>query len=102
MLVGGKVASFTETIFLSQRVLFWEGEPWFFFEEEVGIVLFNLNNVVSVEKEASLRTFEDFHHFFEKTQTWIFVKNCSDARADDISCFSQNAKIFEIKKQWTT
>ena len=64
---------FTETIFLSQRVLFWDGETWFFFEEEVGIVLFNLNNVVSVEK-ASLRTFEDFHHFFWKDSNLNFCQ----------------------------
>ena len=33
MLVWGKVASFTETIYLSQRVLFWEGDTCFFFRK---------------------------------------------------------------------
>ena len=54
---------------LEPKSAFLRRRNMIFFEEEVGIVLFNLNNVVSVEKEASLRTFEDFHHFFEKTQT---------------------------------
>ena len=82
-----------ESIFLSKKALFWEGETWIFFRQEFRIALWP-NDVVSVGTKASLRTFEDFRNCFEKSQTWIFVKKWSDARADDIFCFSQNSKIF--------
>ena len=73
MLVGGKVASLQKPSSWAKEC-FFEKEKHDFFEEEVGIVLFNLNNVVSVEKEASLRTFEDFHHFFWKDSNLNFCQ----------------------------
>ena len=65
-----------------------------FFEEEVGIVLFNLNNVVSVEKEASLRTFEDFHHFFLKRLKLEFLSKIAQMLGLMISPVSVRIRKF--------
>ena len=78
---------------LEQKSAFLRRRNMNFFRQEFRIALWP-NDVVSVGTKASLRTFEDFRNCFEKSQTWIFVKKWSDARADDIFCFSQNSKFF--------
>ena len=65
----------------------------FFSKRKLELFFDDLNNVVNEEEKQIWELFEDFF-FFEKTQSWIFVKKWSDARADDIFCFSQNSKIF--------